>query len=81
MHDQPSPAVEDDRTDFAVLMLLLEDGVPRPWAVEEVAREIGDSMAVDDTLSRLHGAGLVHRLDGFVFATRAAQQSVRLALR
>ena len=41
----------------------------RPWAVDEIAREVhGD---VTDSLGRLHGGGLIHRLEGFVWASRA----------
>lgn len=78
MHDQRSPAEADDQNDAAVLSLLLDLDAQRPWSIDEVAREIGDSLAVTDSLARLHGAGLVHRLGGFVFATRAAQRGTEL---
>jgi hypothetical protein len=80
MHNQRSSTVaeDDDRIDFAILHLLLGDDVQRPWAVDEVAREIGDPLAVTDALARLYGAGLVHRLEGFVFATRPALRSGQL---
>ncbi len=79
MRDQRTPAEQDDATDQAVLSLLLDDAVQRPWSVEEVARELGDSLAAGDSLARLCGVGLVHRLDGFVFATRPALWATRLA--
>jgi hypothetical protein len=40
--------------------------------VQEVSRELGDPEDAADGLRRLMGAGLVHRLHDFVFATRAA---------
>lgn len=45
------------------------------WAITEVQREIGDEVAVRDSLSRLRGAGLIHELFymGFVWPTRAAR--------
>jgi hypothetical protein len=72
----PDTADEEARIDQAVMALLT--GSEGPWAVEEVAREVGDSSAAMDSLDRLHGAGLVHRLDDFVFATRAAVRSALL---
>jgi hypothetical protein len=64
----------------AILDLLLRTHDSGPWAIEELVREIGDRVAVDDALARLHGAGLVHRLqEGFVFATRAAIRATQLA--
>jgi predicted transcriptional regulator len=81
MHDQRSPTVAEDeeRADFAVLNLLLGDDAQRPWTVEEVAREIGDRIATVDALARLYGAGLVHRFEEFVFATRPALRADRIA--
>lgn len=64
--------------DSAILGLLLDS--PTLWATDEVAREIGDDVAAADGLARLAGAGLVHRLDRFVFATQAAERAQRLAL-
>jgi hypothetical protein len=65
-----SPAEEDGQTDSAVLALLLYSDSQRPWSVEEVEREIGRD--TDDSLARLYGAGLIHRLKRFVWPTRAA---------
>jgi hypothetical protein len=79
MQDQRiCPALDDDRIDQAVLGLLLE-GPEGLWSDEEVAQEIGDALAATDALARLHGAGLVHRLAGFVFAARPARVATRLA--
>jgi hypothetical protein len=79
MHDQrTSPAEQDDSTDNAILGLLLDS--PTPWATAEVAREIGDDVDATDGIARLARGGLIHRLDGFVFATRAAVRGRRLAL-
>jgi hypothetical protein len=84
MHDQGSctPAegedrIEEDRLDFEVFQLLLGDA-QRLWSVEEVAREVGVRLDTEDALTRLCGAGLVHRLEGFVFATRPALRSAQL---
>lgn len=71
---------EEARVDQAILELLLHERPSLPWAVEELAREIGDRVTVEDSLGRLHGAGLVHRLrEGFVFASRAAFRAHELA--
>ena len=80
MHGQriPDPAEADERNQAAVLDLLVgSDGVL--WSDEEVARAIGDPVASADALGALHRAGLVHRLGGFVFATRPAVQAAGLA--
>ena len=78
MRDQRNSVAEDEeRVDAAVLALLL--GTDRLWSVEEVNREIGDPIEAADSLARLYGAGLIHRLEGFVFATRAAVQGAWLA--
>jgi hypothetical protein len=82
MHDQDQEpltvAEEDDRTDKAIIDLLIDPAVQRPWAVEEIAREIGDTIETVDSLARLAGAGLIHRLDDFAWASRAALHSERL---
>ena len=65
--------------DAAVLALLLDDDAQRPWSEAEVCREAGDDLGARDALDRLHAAGLVHRLDGFVFATRPALRADRLS--
>ena len=79
MHDQRSPAEEAAQTDHTILSLLLRDDAQRPWTEDEVAREIGDPLATTDGLSRLYGAGLIHRVEGFVFATRPAVRAAQLA--
>jgi predicted transcriptional regulator len=63
----------DEATDWAVLMLLL-DADCVPWSTEEIAREIGDHPAVADSLKRLHCAGLIHRCNEFAFPTRPARR-------
>jgi hypothetical protein len=74
-----SPAEQDTQVDDAVMGLLLS--TPGLWAVVEVEREIGDRAAAADSLVRLVGGGLAHRLDGgFVFASRAARLARELPL-
>jgi hypothetical protein len=72
MHDEPTPTVieRDAQEDSAILALLMVETSHRPWAVEEIAREMGRD--VTDSLNRLHGGGLIHRLDGFFWASGAA---------
>ena len=76
MHDQRTPAEQDDVADRSIMYVLLDD--PGPWAVEELQREFLAPIAVVDSLNRLAGVGMVHRLDGFVFATRTAKQAAAL---
>jgi hypothetical protein len=72
MHDETIPSVieRDNAQDRALMMTLLLETSHRPWAVDEIAREMGED--VSDSLRRLYGGGLIHRLDGFVWASRAA---------
>jgi hypothetical protein len=62
--------------DWAILDVLTEPQLQRPWSLEELARElgtIGEPGEIADGTYRLHTAGLIHRTtDGFLFATRAA---------
>jgi hypothetical protein len=72
---------EDNRqTEATILCLLLDPKIQRPWAVDEVIREIGRPIDTNDALARLQAAGLVHRVNGFVFATRAALRLDQIAL-
>jgi hypothetical protein len=67
-----SPAQQDAMIDSGILVLLLGPEPQRPWSEDEIARETGDPAATIDSLRRLHAAGLIHRLDRFAWATRAA---------
>lgn len=63
-----------DKYAVAVLYLLIDED--RPWAVEELAREIGDRVDTEDALADLHGHGLVNKISAeFVCASRAALRS------
>lgn len=75
--DTATPSDQDKRRDVAVLGVLLDSR--HPLAVEEVAREVSDEIDAVDSLARLVAAGLVHRLDGFVFPTRACARAGELA--
>lgn len=78
MQGKPSP--DSEQVDSAVLGLLLAPDSERPWSDEEIAREIGDKVETTDSLARLAGAGLVHRLKGFSWASRAALHGDALRL-
>lgn len=73
MHAQPigDPTTTDAQHDAVVLDLLLteHDGL---WSTSELQHLVGDAIGVEDSIARLHALGLVHRLEEFVFATRAA---------
>lgn len=75
-----------DATATAVLGLLVELH-PGQLHTDEVVREIaadpsdfGDRDAVTVALAELAQTGLVHRHDGFVFASRAAVRAEELRL-
>ncbi len=81
MQDQPigpdAMRLSND-VEFVVLTLLLDPECPGPWSVDELAREVGCEMSAGDAVARLHAAGLAHRCEGFVFATRAASRFCQL---
>ncbi len=66
----PTPVEKVGQVDHAIVLLLLDPEAQRPWSEQELEREIGSD--VTDSLTRLHAVGLIHRLKGFVWATRAA---------
>jgi DNA-binding Lrp family transcriptional regulator len=81
MHDQPndpSPAEEMDRTDAAILRILLDDGLTAPLSEHELTLEVGDRVEVADSLTRLRGAGLIHRCGELTFPTAAARRFAAL---
>lgn len=82
MQSQPIPMTEaeqQDHTDAVILEALLDSDAQRPWAVDEVARLLNDPIDASDGLGRLARAGLIHRLDSFVFASRAALRAEKIA--
>jgi hypothetical protein len=68
----PRPA-RPEQAEAVILSMLLNPDGGCIWSVEELVRELSSSrLQVEDGLAGLQGAGLVHRVDEFVFATRAA---------
>jgi hypothetical protein len=65
-----SPAEQERMIDAGVLGLLIRPDNRRLWSQDEIEREVG--LEATDSLNRLYGAGLIHRLDSFVWVTRAA---------
>jgi hypothetical protein len=78
MHDEPTPAERDGVIDGAILGLMIHTSDQRVWSRDEIEREIGEEVA--DSLNRLYGAGLIHRLEGFAWATRAALMTDEITL-
>jgi HD-like signal output (HDOD) protein len=68
-------AGEEERIDAAIIGLLLDASTSWPWSVEELTRELGEKLAVEDGLASLYAAGLIHRSGELVFPTRAAIRS------
>lgn len=69
--------VQDEHRDGNVLWLIIDSGWP--WTVDEIACELGSPLGAADAVSRLSGAGLLHRVGEFVLPTRAARQADRLS--
>jgi hypothetical protein len=82
MRDQPIGVDEGptcEEVERVVLALLLDPEFSGPWSVQELAREIGSELRVAVALAGLQAAGLVHRCEEFVWATRAAGRFSQLA--
>lgn len=73
-----SEAEKERAMDESILESLLCSDAARPWSVAEIEREIGTHEAVDG-IARLARAGLIHRLDGFVWASRPALEAAALS--
>lgn len=82
MHDQPKDrdvAAEFDEAERSVLGLLLDRDAPGPWSDREVGVALGNEVRAADAIAALQRAGLVHRLNEFVFATQAAARCMQLS--
>jgi hypothetical protein len=81
MQEQPtlSPAEREGMIDAGVLGLLVNADEQRLWSFEEIEREMGSNPT--DSLNRLYGGGLIHRLDKrFFWASRAALMSDEIGM-
>ncbi len=81
MQQEPtlSPAEREGMTDSAILGLLVNAEDQRLWSFEEIEREMGYNPI--DSLNRLYGGGLIHRLDKkFFWATRAALMADEISM-
>ncbi|HEY1688506.1 MAG TPA: hypothetical protein VGF95_06520 [Solirubrobacteraceae bacterium] len=74
--DEEGPAEREARQDKLVLSLMLDDGCA--WTVEELGRELDDPIRAVDAVARLAAAGLVHRVDAFVYPTRTARRAAEM---
>jgi hypothetical protein len=81
MHEPSTPRRAESlaEVESAIHMMLTVRDEQRPWSVQEVEQAIGDAADVADALANLAGAGLIHRCDRFVWATRAALAADGLA--
>lgn len=68
----------DEHSELVVLTLLLGEPAMRFWSMHELARELSDESRTADAVASLCAAGLAHRCEEFVFATRAAVRFNRL---
>lgn len=74
----PTPRDEDETIDRTVMLIVLDREQPWPRSVEDLGRELGRDAT--DSVARLKGAGLLYRLDRFVWPTRAAVRAEQLCL-
>lgn len=76
----PDPLERAHTVEREILYLLTDPEDNQPlWSVEDLARELGDHLAVADAIGNLAAAGLIHRpSDGFVVASRAAVRQIQI---
>jgi hypothetical protein len=74
-------AEPERQAEGAILGLLLNFEAGSLWSVEEVVHQLSaPRLEVIDGLASLEAAGLIHRIEDYVFATRAASSFDRLQL-
>jgi hypothetical protein len=61
-----------------VLDLLTDPETAGLWSEREIAQALGSDTHAAHALVSLHAAGLIHRLEDFVFATQPAMRFSRL---
>lgn len=78
MHTNPiaDPAHADRDALVLDLLLIEHNGL---WSIDELKHLVGDEPGVEDAIARLHALGLIHRLENYVFAGRAAAHVHKLA--
>jgi len=74
------PHLSEEQRDGAVLAMLICDSSCPVWSMEEIMRTLGDRTDAIDAVNRLAAAGLLHRIDQFVFPTLAARRADELEL-
>lgn len=77
--DAPDVCSRECQTDCIVIGLMLGES-PWPWSVEELGRELRDKERALESVCRLVESGLAHRLDDFVFPTRAACRAAEIEI-
>ncbi len=81
MQEQSTPTIaeREGMIDSAILGLLVNADDQRLWSFDEIEREMGCNPI--DSLNRLYGGGLIHRIDKqFFWATRAALMSDEISM-
>ena len=76
--DELTPAEREGQLDSAILGMLMLETSHRPWSFDEIVREMGSNPT--DSLNRLYGGGLIHRLEGFYWASRAAVMADEISI-
>ncbi len=74
----PDPGQALDEAQYCVLCLLLCTVGTGLYSMNELALAVGDQQLAQLAVAGLHADGLVHRLGGFVFATRPAVRARQL---
>lgn len=76
----PRHAPKDDRhTELCVMTLMLDENSSYPWSTDELIRMMdGNRVSVLDAINNLQAAGLLHRIDQFVWPTLTARRTDEL---
>jgi hypothetical protein len=78
--EQPTPDPQEQWRiiERDILYLLTDPTQQTLWSAEELGRELENPNDVADALLSLDRAGLIHRIDNYVFATRQAFYLIKM---
>jgi hypothetical protein len=72
--------IPDEARENGLLNRMLVESPSYPWSVDEIARELQDTLGAEDSIQSLNEAGLVHRLGDFVWPSKAARRAAELRI-
>jgi hypothetical protein len=75
--EQPH-APRQEVVETGILDLLTDQNAQQPWSADDLLREFGEKLAVEDAINNLKRVGLIHCCAGIVIPSRAALRFAEL---